>query len=103
MRAHTHTRAHAHTHTHTRTHTHTHAQGNKVDLSLIGNFLATRWWKLRQERLAEKLDLNPLKAEFREGSVQYNELKRWMLGNGHGGMMLMHNPLVRDLKVMFAS
>eukprot|EP00967_Tisochrysis_lutea_P073326 scaffold98157_cov15-Tisochrysis_lutea.AAC.1 len=22
-----------------------------------------------------------------------------MLGNGHGGMMLMHNPLVRDLKV----
>ncbi len=35
------------------------------------------------------------------GSLQYNELKRWMLGNAHGGMMLMHNPLVRDLKVEF--
>uniref|UniRef100_A0A7S3QX93 Uncharacterized protein n=1 Tax=Dunaliella tertiolecta TaxID=3047 RepID=A0A7S3QX93_DUNTE len=78
--------------------THLQLHGNRIDLSLIGSFLASRWWKMRQAKLAAKLDLNPLKNEFREGSVQYNELKRWMLGNGHGGMMLMHNPLVRDLK-----
>lgn len=74
------------------------AQKGKVDLSLIGSYLAKRWWALRQAKLAHKLDANPLKAEFKEGSVQYNELKKWMLGNGHGCMMLMHNPLVRDLK-----
>ncbi|KAF5830944.1 hypothetical protein DUNSADRAFT_13827, partial [Dunaliella salina] len=77
---------------------HLQLHGNRIDLSLVGSFLASRWWKMRQDKLAAKLDLNPLKHEFREGSVQYNELKRWMLGNGHGGMMLMHNPLVRDLK-----
>lgn len=31
--------------------------------------------------------------------MQYKELKKWMMGNAHGGMMAMHNPLVRDLKV----
>jgi hypothetical protein len=42
---------------------------------------------------------NPLMEDFAEGSVQHNELKKYMLANGHGGMMLMHSPIVRDLKV----
>ena len=33
-----------------------------------------------------------------EGSVGHTKLKLYRLANGHCGMMLMHSPIVRDLK-----
>lgn len=44
-----------------------HIKQGPSGLVKLSEDIAQRWWLLRQARLAEKLDLNPLKMEFKEG------------------------------------
>lgn len=70
----------------------------RSNVSMVSGYLRERWNKMKEEEARSALLKNPLKDEFKQGSQQWEKLMHWMLSNGHGAPIRMHEPVLLDLQ-----
>ncbi|KAF5843311.1 hypothetical protein DUNSADRAFT_112 [Dunaliella salina] len=70
----------------------------RSNVSMVSGYLRERWNKMKEEETNAALLKNPLQGEFKHGSQQWEKLMHWMLSNGHGSPIKMHEPALLDLQ-----